>query len=691
MTLTPIAAADAYGPHAKATLLGIGEHADAMIRQFVGSFYKSLLQAGETQAVLNRLTAEEFAHLHNQQAAHLRHLIAPDLDADSHRARATRVGRVHSLVGVDMLWLIEAYGLYQQAIHQILLKAVPSIEHQREILRVLDRRLLLDLEAQSAGYRLLDLELSRTMAKIHDAVQQSNNSADLFQEVLRCLSSIEGIVASFVGRVGKQGLFECEAWEGTKAQAYLSAMDEGLIPPIQLSIGPDEQIAGPAAQAWRSGQIRAVDAYELDHSLDAWRFVGGKLGFRSSVCVPLVDDTGQTFALLSIYSAWPGFFNAMGRSAFFEHVQQAVSSASTKHAHGQLIPYQQRLLFSRALRADRVQMLYQPIIDLKTGRLLKVEALARLVSEDGRLISPAEFLPALGNQDLLQLFEIGLRQVCADLKTWQARGFVTAVALNLPPEGVGDARYHDALFVTLERCGTNPALIELEILESQDTTDVRLRDQFFSTLKSLGVRIVQDDLGAGHSSLLRMDSMPFDAVKIDQGLVLRASQKNPQRALEFIYHLTHLARALFVPVTVEGLEHEGLIEAAAVLGADRGQGFGIARPMPASAIPDWGATFAYSVDVQHPRTALGALAGYLLWDRQLSALNNWPDLIESFVQAPCAVQKFINRCDPPPPGLQNLLTNNHAFAIQGSNGNLYKRTRRELADLLSRLARSQFA
>jgi hypothetical protein len=86
---------------------------------------------------------------------------------------------------------------------------------------------------------------------------------------------------------------------------------------------------------------------------------------------------------------------------------------------------------------------------------------------------------------------------------------------------------------------------------------------------------------------------------------------------------------LQTPVTVEGLENLGVIEAAAMLGADRGQGYGIARPMAASAVVDWHRSYRYPVNVQRPSTALGAMAAYLMWDRQLSHANR---IVEHFVQ-----------------------------------------------------------
>jgi predicted signal transduction protein with EAL and GGDEF domain len=159
-----------------------------------------------------------------------------------------------------------------------------------------------------------------------------------------------------------------------------------------------------------------------------------------------------------------------------------------------------------------------------------------------------------------------------------------------------------------------PDRLALEVLETQiGAGDATRHRHFISRLRAAGIAIEQDDLGAGHSSLVRLDQYPFDAVKVDQELVSGAL-RNPQRALEFILYLTRLAHALETPVTVEGLENLGILEAAAILGADCGQGYAIAKPMAVTELRSWHRNYVYPVNQQTPRTALGAMAGYLLWD-----------------------------------------------------------------------------
>lgn len=679
MVILALNQSDLYGQDAATTLQFFYEAALRTSDRFAEQFYDALLQQHDLRVILKRLDPKDFEHLLTQQKRHLAMLISPGLGEDSHRQRAINVGRIHALVGVDIMWLTEAYGLYQQKLHE-LLNSKDLIGHHatQKAVRLIDRRLLTDLQHQSAGYRGVDQGISKVAAEVQQRALMARSVVDLYQEALRALCTIDGVIAAFVSRMGVQRLLEVETYEGPSAQAYLTAMHEGDIPQICVPEADAEEVDGPSASAWRTGQVQTTGAYTLDDTVKPWSPVGKRLGFRSSAAIPLVDETGQTFAEINLYSKWPGFFEAAGRHAFLEQIQQIVSITASRHAQGQTVPYALRKTYKNWVAERRVRMLYQPIVDLNTGELIKVEGLARLIADDGSLVSPAEFLPTLGSGSLLKLFEIGVEQACKDHRAWRDQGIDVGVSLNLPTLAVNDARYHDALFSTLENCGIDTEAISIEILESAGDLEGSARAPFFETLRALGIRIVQDDLGAGHSSLLRLDSMPFDEVKIDQGLVLTAARKDPERAFTFILYLTQLSHALRVMVTVEGLEDAGLIEAAAVLGADHGQGYGIARPMPSEDLARWRAAYRHDIDVQNPKTAWGALAGYLLWDRQLQALDRWPDLIQDFVNVPCLVEKFIDRLRLHDSLLERLLKENHALAMQSRSKGQYLRSRRDV-------------
>ncbi len=126
-----------------------------------------------------------------------------------------------------------------------------------------------------------------------------------------------------------------------------------------------------------------------------------------------------------------------------------------------------------------------------------------------------------------------------------------------------------------------PERLTLELLENGAVEhSTEQRSHSLQGFTDLGVRLAQDDLGSGYSSLLRLRHFAFDEVKIDQSLV-RGTEFAPGAALHFIQPITDIAHSLGLDVIIEGLETPGLIEAAVQLGVDMGQGYGIARPMPA--------------------------------------------------------------------------------------------------------------
>jgi EAL domain-containing protein (putative c-di-GMP-specific phosphodiesterase class I) len=316
--------------------------------------------------------------------------------------------------------------------------------------------------------------------------------------------------------------------------------------------------------------------------------------------------------------------------------------AMQRLTHAPVIPMLEQQEYRQLLEEGRVTMLYQPIIDLRDGRLCRLEGLARLQSRSGALISPARFLPVFGELELFRLFESGLRRICAGSRELEALGLSLPISINLPAEGLGDERYERAIERILHDEGFPPNRLQLEILESEDGPAQNEQKQLFvQRLRERGVRFAQDDLGSGHSSLLRMGQYNFDEVKIDQGLV-RSVLHRPQRALEFILYLTRLAHAFHTQVVVEGLENLGMLEAAAILGADHGQGYGIARPMPAADVAPWWESYCYPVDTQNPQTALGAMAAYLLWEMQMAVMADCAGGQEHLPRAHQVLDRFLS-------------------------------------------------
>lgn len=270
----------------------------------------------------------------------------------------------------------------------------------------------------------------------------------------------------------------------------------------------------------------------------------------------------------------------------------------TSEAH----PYRDRLF------TGGLCMFFQPTIDLRTGELHLLEALARLILEDGTVLPPAAFLPLLTDEDTDLLFKTGLELALRQLAAWDADGHRVRlrVSVNLPPSTLLNADCAQWVASALDRHSIAPHRLVLELLEeAADENDVQNRT--FKELLGLGVGMAMDDMGAGHSSLRRLTAAAFSTVKIDHR-ILSQIRTSPIPTLTFLTTMIQMGQDMGWHVVAEGLEDAGITEAAAVLGIPYGQGYHLARPMCAESVPAWIADFTWPPRQGPIRTFPGALA-----------------------------------------------------------------------------------
>ena len=658
---------------------------DEKIQESVASFYTQLSNRPGSATILSRLTPDELERLKFRQFQHLLLLLSGGVTPQVQYERALHVGWVHEMVGVTVPMLVEAYHLYHGKLEEILRAADMDTEQTEELRGALSQRLQLDIEAQIASHTQFELRIGSLQAALDEVTQKSSNLADLLGHSLQVLGDFEGILGCLFARPDAHGVMRIEAEGGKEGPRYAESLRLKRVPSFETE-STSSAGNGPAGCAWRSGQIQFNDSFHFEAAVQLWRDEAEDRGFRSSVAVPLLDESGQPFAVVNLYSGWPGFFSAANRIVMLRHIQQTMSPAIKRLEQNVVIPTNLRTSYRQLLEEGAVEMLYQPIIDLHTGKLDSLEALARLRNKGGNLIAPAAFLPAFGSAGLLRLFQLGLEQVCGDARRWieQNPPFDLLVSINLPPDGLTQDAYRDSVFEILSRWGVPSTALELEVLETKESLDIAKRDARIAEFQQAGIRIAQDDLGSGHSSLTRMDRLPCDRVKIDQALA-RGTLKRPVRALEFIYHLTLLAQGFGAQVTVEGLEDEGLIEAATILGADHGQGYGIARPMSTREVMPWSEKWSFPIDPEQPRTALGAMAGYLLWDHKLSTLSDLPEFAAQFIKEAWLVHRYLKNSEKSDPELSVMLERTQIVALKGQKSAKYKQMRNDLIERLGQI------
>ena len=243
---------------------------------------------------------------------------------------------------------------------------------------------------------------------------------------------------------------------------------------------------------------------------------------------------------------------------------------------------------SAALAAGELVLYYQPQVDVRHGRVVGVEALLRWQHPQRGLLAPADFLPLVETEPALTraVGEWVLSQAIAQLAEWTQSGLALGVGVNVFAGHLTHASFAPTLSALLAaHAGAAPSLLALEIVETVALEDIAGAGNVLAACRLLGVSFALDDFGTGYSSLTYFRRLPADVVKVDRSFVRDMLHDAGDRAIvEAILALTRTFRRRSIAEGVETVEHGRWLLA---MGCDLLQGFGIARPMPADAIPAW--------------------------------------------------------------------------------------------------------
>ncbi len=237
----------------------------------------------------------------------------------------------------------------------------------------------------------------------------------------------------------------------------------------------------------------------------------------------------------------------------------------------------------RAMASDQLELHYQPVVDLKTGRATGVEALLRWRHPERGLVPPDEFIPFAEEMGLI--VPIGrwvLREGCRQAKALQAAahpgGAPLTMAVNLSVKQLQNSDIVADVRDALESSGLEPAHLTLEITETVMMADSDLAVQRLQELKELGVRLAMDDFGTGYSSLSYLSRFPVDVLKMDRSFLREGAQLETSGLATAV---VALGDTLELQVVAEGIEQSEQWATLRDLGCDLGQGFLFARPMNA--------------------------------------------------------------------------------------------------------------
>ena len=241
----------------------------------------------------------------------------------------------------------------------------------------------------------------------------------------------------------------------------------------------------------------------------------------------------------------------------------------------------------QAARRGEFVLHFQPQVDMRDGQVVGMEALIRWQHPERGLLPPAEFLPVLQDEELaLTVGEQVLELALAQLEAWRQARLALGISVNLFPRQLQQEDFVDRLRQLLARHPLlDPALLELEIVETSALQDIALVSRQMAACADLGVRFALDDFGTGYSSLTYLKKLPAQLLKIDQSFVRDMLEDHDDLAI--VQGVIGLSQAFQRKVIAEGVETVAHARMLVELGCVYGQGYGIARPMPGAEVPRW--------------------------------------------------------------------------------------------------------
>jgi diguanylate cyclase (GGDEF)-like protein len=413
---------------------------------------------------------------------------------------------------------------------------------------------------------------------MHDALTDLPNRVLLGERLDRALSRAEACD----GQVGLMilDLDDFKAVNDTMGHAYGDRLLKAVSARLSGALGPDDLLARlggdefavllPRVEGPEDGRLvaeRLVAAMEDSFELD-----GIVLDVRASVgiaCFP--EHAGSADNLLrkadvALYCA--------------KESQHPVEVYAPNQDHYTV----DRLLLAgqlrRGLDAGEIVLEYQPKFSLRGGPPTAAEALARWEHPELGRIGPDGFIPLAEQSGLInQLTDIVLAEAIKQVAAWNREGLHLRVSVNVSPRSLVDPALPRRIAHLLATHDVAAHSLQLEITESRPVPSGRTAQQVLEELRTMGVSLAIDDFGTGFSSLVQLQRLPVDEIKIDRSFV--ANMDNSASDAAIVRSTIDLARNLGLCVTAEGVETEQASKALADMGCELAQGYGLCRPVTA--------------------------------------------------------------------------------------------------------------
>lgn len=429
---------------------------------------------------------------------------------------------------------------------------------------------------RSEAAQLATLELSEKSARLAniDFLTGLPNRRHFMQMLTDMVEQADGVVVCIVDLDGFKGINDAyghAAGDQVLVEVARRLQGDGRLKPAVARIGGDEfgiLLPGkPDAEILQGWSQMLITQLKQPFYLDAAvARLGGSLGIAES----LEGDSAETILDRADYAAYEAKHHHKGGLVVFGEQHQATIS----HTHKI-----ERALLQASFEHELVPV-FQPIINIATGRPESYEALARWHSPELGQVSPASFIPIAERLGLIPRITQCMVRHALDLAAKLPDQQRVSVNLSMHDLASADAMYN--LSAILAASDLKPCRIDFEITETAVMHDSQEATTALNVLLAHGARISLDDFGTGHSSLSRVQTLPLNRIKIDQCFVANVETSRASQAI--VKTTLDLCQNLGISCVVEGTETAEQIVALRALGATMFQGYYFSRPVSAAVV-----------------------------------------------------------------------------------------------------------
>lgn len=239
-----------------------------------------------------------------------------------------------------------------------------------------------------------------------------------------------------------------------------------------------------------------------------------------------------------------------------------------------------------AIEHDQLVLHYQPKIDFSSGHISGVEVLVRWQHPRHGLMFPDDFIPLAEKTGLIKPLTVWVvHQALRQCRDWRDSGLPVRVAVNISAASLLDLQLPGIIMQALEKTGTEPAWLELEITETTIMREIAIATDAMAKLSTMGVRLAIDDFGTGYSSMAYLQKLPVKQIKIDKSFVMHMNSNENDAVI--VHSLIELGHNMRLSVVAEGVESREIWEQLKALGCDFAQGYYMSRPLSQEKMAEW--------------------------------------------------------------------------------------------------------